>query len=362
MKIIRCPKPSPNQVFEDVKYPWNIEGYEPFRTHWISQQNKIVLKKNMRKVDSGWGDRLLWWSKCYSMSQTIGSECLMQFEYEDYPESDIFKFPGTEFIHTNEFYKGINNFEYLEDSQYELISVLSINNQKYPSPDNLPENIIFGQCSFIGLDVDGGHEDIFKLIKFVHPKLESVLRKYFNRFTVVHVRRWHGIRYFDDSVMNHLGNELKNKYMQDLEGWERISKLSKNEKLEEPWLYFDDDTFFNALKDVEGPIYIATDLPKEYYKDQWIKQYGKRLYDQDNVIHHIQKIFSLCYDEEWMKCNGWTTQGQVERLVDYFAMMFAKELHVLVPEQYPVLSAFSDTARLIGGTKCKVHRIETVYN
>ena len=346
MKIIRCPKMNDENVY--VKYPWKKSDYIEFADHIDPEFAGFDSK-----LDAALGDRLMWWNTGYNVAKYYNFNCRLQFLDKDLPEHVIFKFPHTEIVSSEEFYDGINDFEYVDDYVHAHITGdvpdFPINAWKDLEP---PNNCIvpYYHIQYHGPGYD---DETYSKIEFVYPELEERLAEFFSKFNVVHVRRWTGIRYIDESDFDELGEEKKRTYMQDAPFLEKVDENSLT-----PWMYYKDSHYFNALKDVDGPIYIATDLPNKYYLDAWKEEYGERLYCQQFIDREVKSMFADYYSHEWMMEHAHSYQGVMDRLVDYFALVFAGHLHIVKTPKYPMFSSYSDTARHLRNAPCTIHEVE----
>ena len=350
MKIIRCPKM--NDMWVTLKYPWKDPDFIDFAQHIDPSLCPVGAK-----LDAAFGDRLIWWNVGYNVAKYYDFNCRLQFCYQDLPECEILRFPNTEIVSRDEFFDGINDFKYISDEVHHDI-VRSRYLPKFPvelkwAPSEPPCNSIL-PAHHIQLEGTGYVDEDYAKIEFVHPELEQRLSEYFSQFNVVHVRRWTGIRYYDECDFDELGEEKKKTYMENAPDLERIGR----DEQPVPWMYFKDSHYFNALKDVEGPIYLATDLPCKYYMDAWYEEYGERLYYQDVIDRDIKNMFADYYSHDWMKQHGYSHQGLVDRLVDYFAVVFAGHLHVVASTKYEVLSSFAETAKLLRNVPSTIYEVE----
>ena len=78
----------------------------------LKENNKTNINK-INKPDVAFGDRLNWWTQAIVIGKILKFEYQLQFNIADYPETYFFKYPKSVFLPTNEFYRGINQFEYL---------------------------------------------------------------------------------------------------------------------------------------------------------------------------------------------------------------------------------------------------------
>ena len=355
MKIIRCPKVNCEWVDQD--YPWNNPRFSDFADHIDP-----IFCPIGHKVDAALGDRLMWWNVGYNVAKYYNFNCRLQFCYQDLPECEIFKFPHTEIVSRDEFFDGINDFKYISDKVHDNI-IESRYLPKFPvelgwTPLEPPHNCILPH-SHIQLNGSGYVNEDYAKIEFVHPELEQRLSEYFSQFNVVHVRRWTGIRYYDECDFDELGEEKKKTYMENAPDLEHLSL----DDPPVPWMYHKDSHYFNLLKDVEGPIYIATDLPHKYYLDAWYEEYGERLYYQNRIDRDVKDMFADYYSSDWMTKYVSSNQGLVDRLVDYFALVFAGHLHVVCSTKYDALSSFSETARHLRNVPCTIYKAPcTMHN
>ena len=332
---IRCPKV--NHDWHDVKFPWNNPNYIEFADHIDPS-----LNGDDKSIDTAFGDRLWWWNAGYNAARYYNFDCRLQFKYDDMPECEVLRFPHTEFVDTEYFYSNIKEFEYVSVDDQSQMELTALRHLPIDPSNSLDKNIILPSKMSNHFNI----EHMFSLIEFVHPELEECLSQYFSRFNVVHVRRYYGIEYEDESVFDELGEELKEKYINEVE------PLKTPEP--SPWSYYTNSHYFNALKDVDGPIYIATDLPREYYYDAWYKEYGDMLYDYDSVYAGIEDIFREFYSHRWINKN----RHIMNRMIDWFAIAFADHLHIVRRSDYDIISAYSDTARLLRNVPCIIHEVE----
>ena len=335
-----------------LKYPWKDPDFIDFAQHIDPSLCPVGAK-----LDAAFGDRLIWWNVGYNVAKYYDFNCRLQFCYHDLPECEILRFPNTEIVSRDEFFDGINDFKYISDEVHHDI-VRSRYLPKFPvelkwAPSEPPCNSIL-PAHHIQLEGTGYVDEDYAKIEFVHPELEQRLSEYFSQFNVVHVRRWTGIRYYDECDFDELGEEKKKTYMENAPDLERIGR----DEQPVPWMYFKDSHYFNALKDVEGPIYLATDLPCKYYMDAWYEEYGERLYYQDVIDRDIKNMFADYYSHDWMKQHGYSHQGLVDRLVDYFAVVFAGHLHIVASTKYEVLSSFAETAKLLRNVPSTIYEVE----
>ena len=323
-KIIRFPKEF--FAFSGIERPWLLKDY-------VFYYNAINRNTNINKInkpDVAFGDRLNWWTQAIVIGKILKFEYQLQFNIADYPETYFFKYPKSVFLPTNEFYRGINQFEYLTHEQYyDLVHNMII-------PERMSNYLIINHwpksIPFYGIDP-------LSLIQLKYPEMEHDLKKLFGHYIGVHLRRFEGI-YYVDSDLSELTPELREEY----------KKESRYQNDSHTWSYIKDCEYFNQLDHCDGYFYISTDLPSKYYYEQWSRQYPDRIYDINFVEKKFMNIMRTYYGDESVEKH----YKLIYRMIDYFALMYSKL--IVCPKHYKgvAISSWAETAHRISSVPIQI--------
>lgn len=323
VKMIRFPK----QIFQyyGIERPWNDKHYVPFVVKFKDMTNGSL-------PDTAFGDRLQWWAHAFVIGRLTRFEWQLQFSASQYPEKQFFKFPKSIFLQDEDFYRGINQFKYLTQKEYNQLI-----HHEFIRP-SLPDHLIINHfpmtTSFYG-------SDPLSLIELYYPEMKYDLKKLFGQYIGVHLRRFHGI-YYDDTDLIELSPQLQEEY----------KKESRLDKTSWTWKYIKNQEYFNQLNQYDDDFYISTDLPEKYYYNQWSDRYPNRIYNMNHVLNEFNAILIRYYGDEFVKEN----HKLILRMIDYFALMYCKRIVCPMHYKAKTISSWSETAHRISSVPITIFK------
>lgn len=299
-------------------YPWKNDKITNFTTNHLDGQYD--------KNDIAMGDRFGNWEQLYHIGRLLEWKWTIQCMRSQFPESYFFDFPQTEFISDEEFYSNIDDYKCLNNIEFRRLA----KGKFIPSHPYLFLNHRSIQCSYLG-------ENPISLIRLVYPEMEKDLRELFSDYIAVHVRRYHGIRY-DDNDLIELSPELKAQY-------KREARYNPSWS----WKYVKDRDYFEYMKKINPnqKFYIATDLDEKYYLNQWKEQFPNRIFNMKDILSQFVDILSNYYGKDSVREN----YRFIYQMTDFFALAYSGQIIAGYHRKGSGPSSFALTAHWFGKTK-----------
>ena len=187
----------------------------------------------------------------------------------------------------------------------------------------------------IPVDIINKRKEEKKIMGFVPYLIYDDLIELFGDYISVHVRRFSGIKYDEDDLLE-LPEEVREEYAEESyfydDSW--------------TWKFIKDQEYFNQLDQYPGcKFYVSTDLPRRYYYSKWSERYP--IITMDDVTDQFRSIMVKYYGEESVKRN-WNL---IYRMIDYFGIMYSKETLCAKHYKAKSISLWSWSATKIGPTK-----------
>ena len=294
--------------------PWKMPGYVFYHCQNYNDSNSIQ--------DTGFGSRLNFWSDGYLIGKNYPQYKIV-YCLDQYPESYFLKFPNTYFITKEKFFTGINHFKH-------------ISNRRFSRLRN-KEHINLSDLMYVN-STTIGHDESLSLITLHYDSLRVDLERVFKKYVAVHLRRYYGIKWIE-SDLNHLTPSQREDYIQD-SSWKSTS---------DTWQYIPDDVYLKEMKKYshDTMFYVSTDLPAKYYLKYWKSILPGQIVTRDDIIDDIKQVFVRYYGEG-MKYK------MLYQMIDWFVLLYCRELLIFQPSSARGISAFSETALAIGSSEARI--------
>lgn len=285
---------------EGVPHPWRNSSIEEYYNNPLSDRYD--------KNDLGIGDRWNCWLGVYNLVKLNKMEHRIQCLGKQFPESILFKFPQTDFISDEEFYSGIDDFKWFTPKEYAVLESPAHSNTFKDRARTYPY-IFLNHISLFGY-LWFEYEPLY--IEPASPGLEHDLRSLFSDYVSVHVRRYHGICYTDEDLIE-LSDELKEQY--------------KNEAFYNDtgsWRYVKDKDHFEYMNTFSNDqiFYVATDLDDKYYLSNWKKHFPGRIVTGRDVCSKFMDILSSYHGRDFVNDNS----RLIYQMIDFFALAYSKQI------------------------------------
>ena len=285
---------------EGVHHPWKNSNIDEYYNNPLSDQ--------FEKNDLGIGDRWNCWMGLYSLVKLNKMEHRIQCMEKQFPESIFFEFPQTDFISEEEFYSGVDDFKWFTPKEYAVLESPAHSNSFKERARTYPYIFVNHVPLFPYLWL----KDRPLHIKNASPGIEHDLRSLFSDYVSVHVRRYHGITYTDEDLIE-LSDELKEQYKNDAYyngcgSWRYVKDRDHFEYMNT----FSDDQIF----------YVATDLDDKYYLNNWKKHFPGRIVTDKDVCSKFMNILDSHYGRDFVNDNS----RLIYQMIDFFALAYSKQI------------------------------------
>ncbi len=285
---------------EGVPHPWRHSNIEEYYNNPLSDQYD--------KNDLGIGDRWNSWLGVYNLVKLNKMEHRIQCMRKQFPESILFKFSQTDFISDEEFYSDVDDFKWFTPKEYAVLESSAHSNSFKDRARTYPFIFVNHIPSLPYLWL----EDQPLYIEPTSPEVEHDLRSLFSDYISVHVRRYHGICYTDEDLIE-LTDELKEQY--------------KNEAFRNnsgSWRYVKDKDHFEYMNTFSNDqmFYVATDLDDKYYLSNWKKQFPGRIVTGRDVYSQFMDILSSHHGRDFVNDNA----RLIYQMIDFFALAYSKQI------------------------------------
>lgn len=299
-------------------YPWRIKNFIKYESFGYNGPYRIN--------DMGIGDRVGCWQQVYYITRLLKWKYRIQSLASQFLESFFFKFPNTEFITEDEFYSNIDDYKCLTDDEYYRLCKGAYK-PDYP----------FIVTNYRSVSGSNYGKDPIELITLQHPNMEDDMRRLFSSYISVHVRRFHGICFDDDDLIE-LSSELREQYKKEARYNSSWS-----------WKYIKDISYFNYMnkQDPNCKFYVATDLPEKYYLEKWKNVFPNRIVTMNNIFSKFYNIIEHYYGKTVAKQN----YELIYQMTDFFAMAYSKQIISCAHKNGTGPSSFAVTAHKIGKTR-----------
>lgn len=320
--------------FAGIPEVWKIPGYRyyncqnsPFSNLESHTQNDVQ--------DTGFGSRLYLWHHGFLMGRLFEWTYRIVFNLDQYPETYFFKFPNTYFIPKEKFLTGITHFTHVSDDTLEKILRREFNS-------DLLDDYLFVNSAPKGANMYAYGKNPLSLITLHYDGLRDDLERLCKQYVGVHVRRYYGIKYTDEDL-----HHLPSSYQKDYKSaaWKSNS---------DTWKYLPDDVYLKEMQNYshDTMFYVSTDLPDKYYLKYWKSILPGRVVTRRDIKDQIEKIFVKYYGDEILKESK--KYKMLYQMIDWFVLLYCKEILILKPSTAPSISAFSDTALKIGTASANI--------
>ena len=285
-----------NESGRGVPHPWRDSSVEEYYNNPLSDEYD--------KNDLGIGERWNSWLGVYNLVKLNKMEHRIQCMRKQFPESILFKFPQTDFVSDEEFYSGIDQFKWFTPKEYDVLSSPAHSNTFKTIARSYPYIFVNHGNSFAHLWND------FLYIESSFFESENDLRSLFSDYVSVHVRRYHGICYTDEDLIE-LSDDLKEQY--------------KNGAYYNScgyWRYVKDKDHFEYMNTFSNDqkFYVATDLDDKYYLSNWTKHFPGRIVTGRDVYSKFMSILSSHYGKDFVNANT----RLIYQMIDFFALAYSK--------------------------------------
>jgi len=325
------------EIFDYAGKPqaWKIPEYQIYNCQ--NSQFKNLDSYTLNDVnDTGFGSRLFLWQHGYLMGRSLGWKYRIVFEESQYPENIFLKFPRTYFINKEKFFTGIGHFQHINDELFDQILYRQIDVNKLG-------DYLFSNCAPQGADTFCYGKDPLSLIRLHYDGLRIDLENLCKKYVGVHVRRYYGVNYTDEDL-EHLLPQYRKEYKEDV----------PYKNTSETWRYLQDDLYLSQMKKYshDTMFYISTDLPDKYYLKYWKSILPGRVVTRRDILNEAKEIFVRYYGDEILKNSR--KYNIFYQMLDWFVLLYCREILILRPASAPCISAYSDSALRIGSAKANI--------
>jgi hypothetical protein len=321
--------------FSGMPEAWKIPNYSfyncqnsPFSNLESHNQNDIQ--------DTGFGSRLHFWHHGFLIGRFTGWNYKIVYCLDQYPETYFLKFPKTYFMSKEKFLTGIGHFRHVDNGMFNRLL-----NREFASYEL--SDLMFINSAPIGTGYYPYGKNPLSLITLHYDGLRVDLENVFKKYVGVHVRRYYGINWTEDDL-NHLTPSQKEDFIKYCP-WKSVS---------DTWKYIPDDVYLREMKKYshDTVFYVSTDLPDRYYLKYWKSVLPGRVVTRHDIIDEVKEIFVRYYGDEILKKPK--KYKMLYQMLDWFVLLYCREILILKPITAPAISAFSETALKIGTASANI--------
>ena len=172
-----------------------------------------IINKKINPNDTAFGNRLYIWAQCFYVSYRTNFEYKIYVQEEYWSELQFLNLPNTVSIPPNEFYSKQKVYKISERHIKRIIVNKNINHLMNENYWYIDDWYIFDHIGKFRVE-DLDMPNPYSLIKFKNSSINDILKNYFKSFVTIHIRRYHGIHYFEEDL-DEMPQKLKEEYLNE---------------------------------------------------------------------------------------------------------------------------------------------------